>query len=124
MNRDPLHARIASLQDELAKAHALISEMRMDRTRDVHELYGVADLTKREAEIVSAIAKHRRITHDRLFSILYADSDTTVGMNTVQVQMVAIRRKLAPHGIAIKTLWKVGYEMAADDVAKLRDLAA
>ena len=120
--QDHLHREIADLRGRLADANVTIARLRGEGTDEIGEFYRVAGLTQREAEIVSLIVKHRRVTYDRLMTLLEARVDTTTDLNSVQVHMTNLRKKLKPHGVEIRTMWRVGYEITQENVFRLRGI--
>lgn len=116
-----LHQEIAKLRVELDEAKATIREL----TKSSDDLQGVASLTRLEAVLVDALARRCRATKEQLYDAMYSlrHEDEQPVLKVVDVFVCKVRKKLAPHGISIGTIWGVGFEMSRNDVAKLRALA-
>lgn len=82
-------------------------------------------LTKREARILGVLMNGLG-THEMLMEAIYPN-DPTGGPVTwyrgIQVAMVRLRRKMAPHNIEIKTRSGIGYEVVDRSLINLRELA-
>jgi len=122
--RESAFVELASLRTDLDEARALIRELRKAEAAE-DSLVAVAKLTPSEARVVSTILKHGRTSKGRLYHALYGiNPDAGAEPKIIDVLVCKARQKLAPHDIKINTIWGHGYEMAAEDAAKLRALAS
>jgi DNA-binding response OmpR family regulator len=67
----------------------------------------------------------RVITHDTLFDALYGgrrDGGPETAKVVERVTVYKLRGRMHPHGIEIKTIYGVGYEISEADQMKLRAL--
>lgn len=119
----PMQQEVTKLRDQLAVALNTIADMRKTQADEFEPLIGVARLSKSEANIVSLVLKHGRITYQRIYSTLYDHYDEPRANSTMKVLICRARQKLKPHGIAIESVWGVGLSMSDDCRNALRHLA-
>lgn len=123
--RGAMQVEIVHLRDELDQAKRLNRELQDATERERFGFHGVAELTEKEAEVVEVLARHGQASKARIYDAIYGlclDQDRPEP-KIVDVFVCKVRKKLAPHGIEIGTLWGRGYEMSPRNVARLRDLA-
>lgn len=118
-----LHHEITKLRDQLDIANATIADMRKAEAERVEPFIGVARLSKGEAALVANVFHAGRTTFERVYSALYNHLDEPRAYQTIKVVMHKARVKLKPHGVVIKTVWGVGWQMDEDDRNALRHLA-
>jgi DNA-binding response OmpR family regulator len=70
-------------------------------------------LTPREAEIASILvdAMPMPAERERIFSKLYGGVPTEAPEKMLEVYVWRLRKKLAPAGLSIRTVWGTGYAM-------------
>lgn len=78
-------------------------------------------LRRTATRLLSALMGAEHLTHEQLVAALYPDGDR--GRNAVAAQIMILRRKLAPRGILVETLFGVGFRIPEADKGKLRRLA-
>ncbi len=75
-------------------------------------------LTGAEARIMGALATRDLLTKDAAMAVLYRDfGREEAEVKIVDVFICKIRKKVAPFGIRIETLWGQGYYLTADQRA-------
>lgn len=124
---DPRHAllvELTNLRAQLDNAQEEIRNMTCARAVGIGQFIGVAKLTKSEAAVVAAIVKTGRVNKTGIYHALYGGLDDPREPKIVDVLVCKARKKLKRHGIEIGTLWGTGYAMDAENVARLRELAA
>lgn len=122
--RGSLQAEIVHLRDALDREKALTAELRRASDAEHFGFYGVAGMTDKESIIVAALAKHGVASKARIYDALYGlclEQDRPEP-KIIDVFVCKVRHKLRPHGIEIKTVWGRGYEMTAENIAKLNRL--
>lgn len=80
-------------------------------------------LTGRQEDIFRVLVKRSTATHDALMAALYSDRVAPPDPKNISVQVLRMRRKLAPFGIKIGTKWGVGYELDAETRARFNTKA-
>lgn len=88
----------------------------LERTPDGRALR-VLGLSGHQTKIVRILAKHGRITRDRLTIAVWGTESADDPRNVLAVQLVLIRRKLAGTGISIETIWGGELLMSPESVA-------
>jgi hypothetical protein len=119
----PLQQELVNLRAKLDIANATISDMRKAEAERVEPLIGVARMSKGEAKLVSVVARGGRVTFERVYSALYNHLDEPRAYATMKVVMCKARSKLRPHGITIKSIFGIGFEIDEADRNALRHLA-
>ena len=117
---DQLLTEIASLRAQLADAQFTIRELR--KVPSSTHFRTAFKMTHGEAQLLSVIVKHGRVTKERAHNELYEcgpDADVP-NIKLLDTLICTIRRKLKPSGITIKTIWGEGWEISPEDRAKLR----
>ena len=76
-------------------------------------------LTQVEERILGVILKSRVATKERLFAAIWGDDNDPPEEHVLAVHAHRIRRKLAAHGIAMHSMYRVGYYIPADQKATL-----
>lgn len=73
-------------------------------------------LTRREFSLleIMLVNRGRVIPKERILEQMYAFEDEQVGVNTVELYVARLRRKLEPSRVAIRTLRGLGYQLVAD----------
>lgn len=113
-SRDQLIGHICNLESELSAWRG------DDDERAKLRLSAMFALTGKEASLVYALKSGRVLTKDALLSIIYAGrADDAPLVKIIDVFISKVRRKLAPYGIAIDTLWSVGYQLTGDNLDKI-----
>jgi DNA-binding response OmpR family regulator len=82
-------------------------------------------LTLSEEALLGVLFKREIVTQDAAFAILYgskADGGPSDRRNLISVLIMRLRKKIAAHGIEIKTRNRVGYYMTAKAKDRLRDI--
>lgn len=115
----PHCARLAADNDELREqVRVLRAELRpapgWEPPAELH-------LTPREATIVAALVARERCTREALMIGLYSDCPDGRDPKILDVFICHIRRKLAPFGLTIETVYGAGYQMPPADRARLRE---
>jgi len=114
-------AYVASLEAEndTLRGRIRILEEEIGMRNDVPLVFG---LTGSEAKVLSMLFQREFATKDQL--LLAVTSDVTGNkqpeIKIVDVYVCKIRRKLEPFGIVIATVWGRGYNLDADNKAKVR----
>lgn len=116
-------ARLEAVEEENERLREEVEELR--------RLYGVSDfvapidlrLTGAESCVLGALFRRDHCTKDQIMRAVYsARVDTEPQIKIIDVFVCKIRKKLAPFGITIGTLWGRGYYMATPSKAVLRDM--
>lgn len=76
-------------------------------------------MTRREMTLLDLLVSHRGriMSKERLFDGLFSFDDSDVGMNTVELYVGRLRKKLAKSGVRIETHRGLGYRLDAADEA-------
>jgi two-component system cell cycle response regulator CtrA len=130
--REPQDTRSASLTElvhlrsELSTALEMIREIQASAAEVRLGFTGVAKLTRSEAAMVGILAKRGRVSKMQIYDFAFGErlEQDQPEPKIIDVLICKIRAKLAPHGVEIKTIWGVGYEMTPDNSAKMRKLSA
>lgn len=121
--------------DAVARIEALEAENDRLRAR-VEQLEGVAGLTfvaprgwgltTKEERLLEVLLSRDALSKDSLMAALYCDrhTDDLPELKIVDVFVCKLRKKLAPYGITIETLWGRGYAIAEPMKAKVRQATA
>lgn len=120
---NPLHAEIAALREQLDVAHEELRQLR--ELMKPHTAFPLSwRLTAREAQVLGALLGCRGdyLHKEQLFAIVWGP-DAEVTLKGVDVHLHKLRKKLAPVGISIVTVWGRGYALSAEDRATLRAYA-
>lgn len=74
-------------------------------------------MTRREMALLDLLVNHRGriMSKERLFDGLFSFDDSDVGMNTVELYVGRLRKKLAGSGVCIETHRGLGYRLDAVD---------
>lgn len=81
-------------------------------------------LTTSEARVIGVLLAREAATKDTIMASLYRDgAKDEAEIKIVDVFICKARKKLAPFGITIETVWGQGYRMTPPMKAKLRELA-
>lgn len=74
-------------------------------------------MTRREMALLDLLVSHkgRIMSKERLFDGLFSFDDSDVGMNTVELYVGRLRKKLAASGVRIETHRGLGYRLDAGD---------
>lgn len=68
-------------------------------------------LTKTQKRTLSILLSANFVSKERLFASLYGDRLDSPGQETVGALVCLLRKKLAPFGIVITTIWGEGYRL-------------
>ncbi len=109
---EELEAENERLRYQLAELKAALSD-----EGDLALRFG---LTPTEGRILALIARRGRIAHEALHRGLYFDRSEPAEPKTIAVLLVRLRQKLKPHGIEIRTVWGVGFELPPASLAVIR----
>jgi two-component system response regulator TctD len=76
-------------------------------------------MTRREMALLDLLVSHRGriMSKERLFDGLFSFDDSDVGMNTIELYVGRLRKKLAGSGVRIETHRGLGYRLGAVDDA-------
>lgn len=116
--------------DADARIEALEAENRRLRDR-IEQLEGVAirgfvppvewRLTASEARTLATLLERPECSKDAIMSALYRDDGREEPeMKIVDVFVCKLRKKLAPYGFPIQTIWGHGYKLAPETKAAVR----
>src|SRR5476651_1358718 len=106
------------------------NETLRDRVRDLEKEIGMAaepppmfGFTRSEAVMFGVFMANRTCQVSTFMTALFSlDVDDPPEEKILDVWVCSMRKKLKPHGIAIKTHWGVGYEMPEASKARAREL--
>ena len=115
--------------DLIARLEAENDELR-ERIRQLQNAAGImeptipmaARLTHMEARIVGALQKQGTVSTAALMNALYFDRTDEPNVKIVDVYICKARKKLAPFGVVIETVWGQGYTMSAQHRRALAEL--
>lgn len=107
------------------KAPAQIAEERLDTEV---EREGIArrrlNLTTGEWQVLEPLMKREAMSYEGLIGLIFGDHPPALPYNAITQRTHFLRKKLAAHGIQIRTLDDFGYAIEPADKARLRDLLA
>lgn len=110
--------RIAELEEanaQLRRRIRVLERVLDDETVDWSRL---PRLSRSERAIVSLLMRRGQVTHEQLYAWLYSERHHEQPTpETVKVLICKLRKRLAPAGIAIRTIWGIGVEMPAESRA-------
>jgi two-component system cell cycle response regulator CtrA len=100
------------------------------RVQVLEEEFGVSaayllplDLTRSEATVLGVLMKNRTVRKSGFMIALYGDRiGDPPDIKIIDVVVCKTRKKLAQHGIEIKTVWGIGYEMPEESKVRAREL--
>lgn len=100
------------------------------RVQQLEEELGVSnschlpfDLTRSEAMVFGVLMKNRAVRKSGFMLALYGDRlADPPDIKVVDIMVCKTRKKLAPHGIEIRTVWGVGYEIPEESKVRARQL--
>lgn len=77
----------------------------------------LVSMTRREMALLNLLAAHRGqiMSKERLFDGLFSLDNADVGLNTVELYIARLRKKLAGAGVAIETHRGLGYRLDVGD---------
>jgi hypothetical protein len=81
------------------------------------------DLTRAEGRMLLHLVKWHLAAREELHRAM-SDGDPVTGIKIIDVVVGRLRRKLKPHGIAIATIYGLGFQLPADSRERLRGLLA
>lgn len=121
--RHALLSEVTNLRAKLDDAQAMLRES-AQKTK-FHPYAGVLGMTRKEAGVIAAIARHGQATKSAIYNAIYNDvsDDDVVEPKIIDVFICKARKKLKRGSIAVHTIWGVGYGMSADSIEKLNALA-
>jgi hypothetical protein len=117
---------LVGLRRKVDDLQALIAEYVKKETSWNLGFVGVCGLTKREACVVAVLAQRRgTVSKTSLHAALYGTfhDDETPDAKIVDVFVCKIRKKLAPFGVDISTVWGAGYSMTPEHAETLCEMA-
>ena len=122
-SRDSLHLEIARLRRQLEERDAKIEQltgMLINTDVDAWQTWG---LTHNEARLLGALMCGRVCTKSHLMDLVY---ETAPGdqpdVKIVDVFVCKLRKKLAPHGVVVDTVWGRGFRMREEMIVRARAL--
>jgi DNA-binding response OmpR family regulator len=103
-----------------------------DRVEHLEEALGMAaefplhfGLTGQESICLGVLLKNKAPRKATFMTALYSDRiEDEVKEKIVDVFICKMRKKLAPHGVAIETMWGEGYFLKEETKTRLRELMA
>lgn len=115
-----IHARVRALTRRMAPERAGTIEFGdlvfdpAGRSLDVGG--SPVSLTRREFTLLEIMLSNRGrvIPKERIFERMFSFSEEEVGLNTVEIHMARLRRKLEGSRVQIRTLRGLGYQIVAD----------
>jgi DNA-binding response OmpR family regulator len=127
IDRNPLLPELLKLRQENDDLRYEIREIRQQET--VNRIIDIMQDTFRcqplEAKIISLLAvTPGTLTKETILSRLYQDDDGWPEAKIIDVTICKIRKRLAPLGIKVETMWSRGYRMAPACRAKIKALLA
>jgi two-component system response regulator TctD len=115
-----LQARVRALARRQTPERASVIEfgdLRFDPANCALDIAGTpVTLTRREFSLLEVMLANRGrvIPKERIFERMYAFGDEEVGLNSVEIQVSRVRRKLEGSKVSIRTLRGLGYQLVAD----------
>ena len=115
-----LQARVRALARRQAPERASVIEfgdLRFDPANCALDIGGTpVTLTRREFSLLEVMLANRGrvIPKERIFERMYAFGDEEIGLNSVEIQVSRMRRKLEGSNVSIRTLRGLGYQLVAD----------
>lgn len=116
-------ARIRALEGEIDRLREQVRALEAALGAEF-EPSVVLGLTPHEARLIGVLVKRGQATKDQLMHALYAlrmDGDEPE-IKIVDVYVCKVRKKLAPYGITIGTIWGQGYSMSSESRARVCQL--
>lgn len=115
--------KIAALEDRVAELEELLGV-----GPTFSDQYAKLGLSPMERQVLGYIVRREVATKEGAFQAIYgarSECDQPDMMKeAISVRIYQVRNALDPHGIEIKTIYKVGWTMSEDDKKKLADLVA
>ena len=108
-----LRDRVEYLEEELRRRDE-------DTDRDVADIMERSGLTKANARLLRALAVEGAVSRDRIAAL--CQRGEVAEYRSTDSHVKRLRRKLRPHGIAINSLYGVGYSITGDDLLRARAL--
>lgn len=109
----------------LRKTPARIAEGKPDA--DV-EREGIArrrlNLTTGEWQVLEPLMKREAMSYEGLIALIFGDHPPALPYNAITQRTHFLRKKLAAHGIQIRTLDDFGYAIEPADKARLKEILA
>lgn len=108
---NPLHARIAELQRQVAERDARIRELETALVRSASWIPVEWGLSPCQKSILGLLATREHVTRDAITclpSIAYA----TISPDAVNVHIYRLRQRMRPLGVTILSHWGQGYSLA------------
>ena len=115
-----LHARVRALARRQGPDRDSVIEfgdLRFDPAQCALDVAGTpVPLTRREFSLLEVMLANRGrvIPKERIFERLYAFGDEDVSMNSVEICVSRVRRKLEGSRVSIRTLRGLGYQLVTD----------
>jgi DNA-binding winged helix-turn-helix (wHTH) protein len=85
------------------------------KTARLVALNQIFDLTLTESRIIAALLEHNFVGQEALCAALTHDGRPVPSSANLRVVISRLRKKLAPFGIAISTVWGQGYRITGRD---------
>lgn len=79
-------------------------------------------LTARQEQLVKVMMSRPMMTREAAMFIIYQDNPEGVEPKILDVFICKIRKKLAEHGIEIKTIWGRGWQITEDGRRRIAEL--
>ena len=119
---DPTHASREELVQAVNDFQFLMEGLRGTEPEFIR-LGMIFGTTRAEAGFLSALLRKPRLPFSALCLAGCAGNPRArkegISARSLQVQMVRLRKKLAPLGITVKSVWGYGYEISREDIVKL-----
>jgi DNA-binding response OmpR family regulator len=94
------------------------------RTPLLIALNQIFQLLPAESRVLVELMEHGRASREALHVALSPDGNPVSKIKVVDVVVCKLRGKLAPHGIEIATVWRLGYALDSKARDKIRKLLA
>jgi two-component system cell cycle response regulator CtrA len=124
---DP-QARIEALEAENRRLRAEIEDLKLSKEEQDEPLDVLPPqlrLTPKETAFLFALSSGRAMTKNAIMSAIYrCGIDDQPEMKIIGVFACRVRKKIAPYGMSITTIWGLGYQLPKDSVIILRSLYA
>jgi two-component system cell cycle response regulator CtrA len=113
-----MQARIDVLERENEELRETIAILRSENVHDEWMAAPELMLTAKEEEICRVLLKRSRVHREALHRLLYLQEPETE-LKIIDVFVCKVRKKLAPFGVVIQTIWGQGYTLAEGSREKL-----
>lgn len=92
----------------------------------VNRIRGALQVTRDQAKMLAMLIGRNVVTREAMYAVIYGARPVCdqPDVNMIDMQLSKLRRSLAPHGVAVRTLWGEGWQISIDDKAKVRRVIA